>query len=127
MKNKYYNKRVLTWETPLTSSERDVILKWICDIHVVEWYTTKLMQYPIENTEVQDKIQEIYLMLCEIPQEKWDGLYKQGRFAISGYVTGVIHQQIISANSLCYKKYNRYKERFQTKDELFWETYNDEH
>lgn len=127
MKNKFYNARVLTRETPLKSNERDIIVQWICDIHVVEWYTTQLLHQPYEDAEVQDKIQEIYLMICEVPQEKWDELYKQGKYAVSAYVTGIIHQQIVSDNSAIYKKYNRHKERFQTKDDLFWETYSDEY
>lgn len=127
MKNKFYNARVLTKQTPLKSNERDIIVQWICDIHVVEWYTTQLLHQPYEDAEVQDKIQEIYLMICEVPQEKWDELYKQGKYAVSAYVTGIIHQQIISANSLCYKKYNKHKEIFTTKDDLFWETCSDEY
>lgn len=127
MKNKFYNARVLTKQTPLKSNERDVIVQWIYDIHVVEWYTTQLLHQSYNDTEVQDKIQEIYLMICEVSQEKWNELYKQGKYAISAYVTGIIHQQIVSDNSDVYKKYNRHKERFLIKDDLFWETYSDEY
>lgn len=126
MKNKYYEFKVLSADLPLKSEKKDDIIQWIFDIHIVEWYTTYLLKKSMENEDVQDKIQEIYLMICEVPQKKWNELYSQGRFAISGYVTGIIHQQLISTTSKIYKKYEKYNETFQTKDDIFWETYDEE-
>ena len=126
MKNKYYEFKVLSADLPLKSDKKDDIIQWIYDIHIVEWYTTYLLKKTMENEEVQDKIQEIYLMICEVPQKRWNELYSQGRFAISGYVTGIIHQQLISKTSKIYKKYGKYNETFQTKDDVFWTTYDEE-
>lgn len=127
MKNKYYPYKVKTSELPLTSYEKDVVIKWIYDTHLVEWYTTYLMKKSIEEDGVEDRIQELFLMICEIPEEKWKGLYAQGQYAISAYVTGIIHQQIISVNSAIYKKYTKYEATQVTQDELFWEKYAEEH
>lgn len=127
MKNKYYPYKVKTSELPLTSGEKDVVIKWIYDTHLVEWYTTYLMKKSIEEDGVEDIIQELFLMICEIPEEKWKGLYAQGQYAISAYVTGIIHQQIISVNSAIYKKYTKYEATQVTQDELFWEKYAEEH
>lgn len=126
MKNNYYEFKVLSADLPLKSDKKDDIIQWIYDIHIVEWYTTYLLKKTMENEEVQDKIQEIYLMICEVPQKRWNELYSQGRFAISGYVTGIIHQQLISKTSKIYKKYGKYNETFQTKDDVFWTTYDEE-
>jgi len=126
MKNNYYEFKVLSADLPLKSDKKDDIIQWIYDIHIVEWYTTYLLKKTMENEEVQDKIQEIYLMICEVPQKRWNELYSQGRFAISGYVTGIIHQQLISKTSKIYKKYGKYNETFQTKDDIFWATYDEE-
>lgn len=126
MKNNYYEFKVLSADLPLKSDKKDDIIRWIYDIHIVEWYTTYLLKKTMENEEVQDKIQEIYLMICEVPQKRWNELYSQGRFAISGYVTGIIHQQLISKTSKIYKKYGKYNETFQTKDDIFWATYDEE-
>ena len=127
MKNKYYPYKVKTSELPLTSYEKDVVIKWIYDTHLVEWYTTYLMKKSIEEDGVEDRIQELFLMICEIPEEKWKGLYAQGQYAISAYVTGIIHQQIISVNSAIYKKYTKYEAIETIQDELFWEKYVEEH
>lgn len=126
MKNNYYEFKVLSADLPLKSDKKDDIIQWIYDIHIVEWYTTYLLKKTMEDEEVQDKIQEIYLMICEVPQKRWNELYSQGRFAISGYVTGIIHQQLISKTSKIYKKYGKYNETFQTKDDIFWATYDEE-
>ena len=126
MKNNYYEFKVLSADLPLKSDKKDDIIQWIYDIHIVEWYTTYLLKKTMENEEVQDKIQEIYLMICEVPQKRWNELYSQGKFAISGYVTGIIHQQLISKTSKIYKKYGKYNDTFQTKDDVFWQTYDEE-
>ena len=49
MKNKYYPYKVKTGELPLTSGEKDVVIKWIYDTHLVEWYTTYLMKKLMEE------------------------------------------------------------------------------
>lgn len=119
-KNKYYQEKVLTGELPLQDGKRDTIIKWLYDCHLVEWYSTYLLRLPLTSKDMQDKIQELYLMICEIPQEKWDFLYMQGKFSISAYVTGIIHQQLISTTSSIYKKYKNYRNHEITQDENFW-------
>lgn len=125
-RNKFFDDRVHTGEIPLKDGNRDTIVQWIYDIRIVEWYTTYLLHRRIEELDVEDKIQEIYAMICDIPQEKWDELYEQGRFSISAYVTGIVHQQIVSSTSRVYFKYNRYLEIMKTMDDLFWDKYNEE-
>lgn len=125
-KNKWYDKSVLTEVLPLTGSDRETVIKWIYDIHIVEWYSTYLLKKEIDD-DLADKIQEIYLMICELSQKKIDYLYNQGVYAISAYVTGIIHQQLISKTSDIYYKYGKYNTTQLTQDELFWEKYNDEH
>ena len=57
MKNKYYPYKVKTSELPLTSDERDVVIKWIYDTHLVEWYTTYLMKKSMEEDGVEVVVQ----------------------------------------------------------------------
>lgn len=125
-KNKYYDKQCLTSEIKLKKSDRDSIIKWIYDTHIVEWYSTYLLKKHIDD-DLADKIQEIYLMICEIEQDKWDELFEQGQYAISAYVTGIIHQQLWSSTSAIYYKYGKYNLTEFTQDEIFWEKYNDEY
>ena len=125
-RNRFFADRVHTAEIPLKDGKRDTIVQWIYDIRIVEWYTTFLLHKEITELDVEDKIQEIYAMICDISQEKWDELYEQGKYSISAYVTGIVHQQIVSATSRVYFKYNRYLEVMKTMDDLFWEKYYEE-
>ena len=127
VKNKYYKELVHTADMDLPSGDRETVLTWIYNTHLVEWYSTYILQKPYEDDLVQDLIGELYLIICEIKEEKWKELYAQGQYAVSAYVTGIIHQQIISVNSAIYKKYTKHEAIETIQDELFWEKYVEEH
>ena len=122
-KNWNYSKKVKTGEIPLKSSNRDDVLIWLTKTHLIEWYTTYLLKRDIDSCDVKDKIQDIYLEICSVPQEKWNDLYEQGVYSISAYVSGLIHRQIVSDTSKVYLKYNRYRERFVTMEDSFWQSF----
>jgi len=127
VKNKYYNEWVHTADLDLSDGSRDSILTWIYKTNLVPWYATYILQKPYEDDLVQDLIGELYLIICEIKEEKWNELYQQGKFAISGYVTGIVKQQLWSDSSTIYHKYYKYYNRYITMDEDFWLQYGDEH
>jgi hypothetical protein len=122
-KNRFYNGTVKTAEIPLKDGNVNTIIQWMVDTHLVEWYVTYLLKKTLDDEDVEDKIQDIYLMILEIPQEKWDDLFEQGQFSVSGYITGIIHQQIKSGNSRIYRDYNKYHERNKRMDDDFWKIY----
>lgn len=125
-RNKYYDEWVHTADLPLESSDRDTILTWLYKSNIVPWYVTYLMEKTIDNPDVQDYIGEIYLMLAEITQEKWDELFAQGKFAVSGYVTGIIKFQICSMHSKIWTKYAKRAEKEKIMNDEFWTTYDEE-
>lgn len=122
-KNRFYKGTVKTAEIPLKDGNVNTIIQWMVDTHLVEWYVTYLLKKTLDDEDVEDKIQDIYLMILEIPQEKWDDLFEQGQFSVSGYITGIIHQQIKSGNSRIYRDYNKYHERNKRMDDDFWKIY----
>ena len=122
-KNIYYNGYVKTGEIPLKDSNIETIVQWLYDTHLVEWYVTYLLKKRLEDEDVEDKIQDIYVYVMETPQEKWDDLFEQGQFSVSGYVTGIIHQQLITDNSKVYRKYNKHHQIETRMDDVWWETY----
>ena len=125
-KNIYYPYGVNDEIEPKSNSREDII-EWIFKTHIIEFYTTYLLKKTIEdNPDVEDKIQELYLMVCELPDEKLKDLFEQGKHSILAYVTGVVHQQLITTNSKIYRKYEQRKKKEITKDEIFWETYDEE-
>ncbi len=126
-KNKWYKEWVHTADLELKDGNRDTIIEWIYKSNLVPWYVTYILEKPIDNEYVQDCIGELYLMICEIPQEKWDKLYEQGKMSISAYITGIIQQQVISTNSRIYKLLGKHKAMEIIKKEEFWIAYADEH
>ncbi len=95
--------------------DRDEILEYIYNLNFVEGYSRQLA-----NTDdwdiIEDIIQEIYLQLCEVSNEKWQNLLKQGTTndsfkAVRGYVAGLIHRNIRSKNSRAYYKLKRHWEK----------------
>lgn len=126
-RNKWYKGLVHTAELDLKSGDRDEVLQWLYDTELVPWYATYVLQKPYEEDLVQDLIGELYLIICEVKEEKWKELFKQGKFAISGYVTGIIHQQLVSATSKIYHKYYKHYHHEITKDDVFWTQYEEEH
>ena len=126
-KNKYYDEWVHTADLELKDGDRQTILEWIYKTNIVPWYATYILQKPYEDDLVQDLIGELYLIICEIKQEKWDKLYEQGKFAISGYVTGIIKQQLYSDSSAIYYKFYKHAQKEIIMDEDFWIQYGEEH
>lgn len=124
-KNKQYIEYVHN-KLPLKSGDRDTILQWIYDLNIIEWYIKHLTHKATDDLDTQDKIQEIYAFLCEVPQDKWDFLYMQGKRSIVAYVTGLVHRQVISTSSKCYKKYDRHNKREVLMDDVFWGGQDDE-
>lgn len=122
-RNDYYDNKVMMDCIPLKDGKRDTIVQWIYDIHVVEWCVTYWMRKRMTEDIVKDKVQDIYLMICEKTQEEWDELYAQGNYSIGAYVAGMCHKQIKSNKSYCYKKYDGYSKKFNLMDEKFWEEY----
>lgn len=127
VRNKYYKEWVHTADLELPSDDRETVLTWIYKTNLVPWYATYILEKPYENDLVQELIGELYLIICEIKEEKWKELYQQGKFAISGYVTGIIKQQLYSATSDIYYKYYRYANKEIRMDDEFWNRYGDEH
>lgn len=117
--NNFYDKKV-AYLQPLNSSDRDEVVKWLYDSHLIEWWITRLSRATLDNDDVADKVQDIYEMVLSVPQEKWDSLYDDGACLISAYVVGLIKRQLISDKSYIYKKYNKYNSTFFTQDETFW-------
>lgn len=123
-KNKYYPYGVDDTKQ-IKSNDRKDIIDWVYYTHIVEFYVTYLLKQTIDYADVQDKIQEFYVMICEIPDAKLQDLYRQGKHSILAYITGMIHQQLITTNSRIYYKYVQYNKKEINKDELFWELYEE--
>ena len=95
--------------------EKNEIIQYIHDLNFVDSYVRKLAN-STHWPQIEDCIQEIYLQLLEVPQDKWDNLLSQGTKtdsfkAVRGYISGVIYRNIKSLNSRLYYKLFKHNER----------------
>lgn len=112
---------------PLKDGSKDTIITWLYNINLIHKCIKKLKRklWNLNEDDIEDKIQDIYLMLAEKPQEEWDELYIQGKYCIMAYVAGLVKHQFISDTSDCYRKYDRHNSIEQTKSEEFWKDYEE--
>lgn len=108
-----------------TSSNRNDIITWLQSIGLVDNYIKKLEYADVDPETVQDEIQEIWLYICEIEQNKWDQLYYQGATAIKAYISGLIYRHIHSNTSLIYNKYKKPYLFFKHLSEDSWNVFDE--
>lgn len=126
-RNRYYDEWVHTADLPLNSSDRDVVIEWLYKSNLIPWYVTYLYELPIEHSLVQESIGELWLIISEVKQEKWNELYEQGKMCVSAYVTGIIRQQVVSLNSRIYHKIVKPSSMEGVRSEQYWVNYAEEH
>ena len=88
---------------------RDEILVELYNTQFVENYAKKFVKgNDIENLE--DEIQELYLIAAEIPEERLISMYRaDGINGVRRFMAGVIHRQMNSTTSLIHSKYRKHK------------------
>lgn len=108
---------------PIKSGKKEDIIDYIIYTELIPNYVRKLEYW--NNNDIDDMIQDIYLYLLEMPQDKWDKLYEQGKTAVMAYVSGVVYRSIHSANSPIYKKYKK-KLKYEVKiSEQAWNVFDE--
>ena len=94
---------------------RDEILRYIYDLNFVENYAKKLANTD-DWYQIDDIISDLWLQICEIPEEKWDKLLSQGTkkdsfYAVRGFVSGLIYRNVKSKNSKLYYHLKKHWEK----------------
>lgn len=94
---------------------RDEVLEYIYNLQFIQNYTRKLANCDDWNL-IDDIVQDIFLQLCEVPEEKWQTLLSQGTKndsfkAVRGYVSGLVYRNVKSKNSKVYYHLKKHSER----------------
>lgn len=88
---------------------RDKVLDYLIKSNFVTSYTKKLV-YPSDKEDLQeDFIQEVWLQLCEISEEKWAELYNRRPnqdefYDVRNWVSVIIRNTVRSTTSAAYRK-----------------------
>lgn len=94
---------------------RNEVLQYIFDLQFVQNYTRKLANSDDWDI-IEDIIQDIFLQLCEVSDDKWQNLLNQGTKndsfkAVRGYVSGLVYRNVKSKNSKVYYHLKKHSER----------------
>lgn len=107
---------------------RDKILDELVKSGFIEWYTLQLMSktsgFIVQtDEEYQEYIQEIWLQICEIQEDKLIDLYNENK--LKAYVSGLIHRNVKSNTSPAYTHIRKQNNKYIRKSDDDWEKYSD--
>ena len=107
---------------------RDKILDELVKSGFIEWYTLQLMSktsgFIVQtDEEYQEYIQEIWLQICEIQEDKLIDLYTENK--LKAYVSGLIHRNVKSNTSPAYTHIRKQNNKYIRKSDDDWEKYSD--
>ena len=107
---------------------KEKILNELVKSGFIEWYTLQLMSKTSgfilqTDEEYQEYIQEIWLQICEIQEDKLIDLYKENK--LKAYVSGLIHRNVKSNTSPAYTHIRKQNNKYIRKSDDDWEKYSD--
>lgn len=107
---------------------RDKILDELVKSGFIEWYTLQLMSktsgFIVQtDEEYQEYIQEIWLQICEIQEDKLIDLYNENK--LKAYISGLIHRNVKSNTSPAYTHIRKQNNKYIRKSDDDWEKYSD--
>lgn len=122
----YYGEKFLEMlKTKPKSNDRTDIIEWLHYTGLVDNYIKRLEYKDIDEEVLNDEIQEVWLMICEIPQDKWDQLYIQGTTPIKAFIAGLVYRQIHSNTSPVYNKYKKNYSKEKHLSDKCWEVFDE--
>lgn len=104
---------------------RDKVLDYLIKSNFVTSYTKKLV-YPSDKEDLQeDFIQEVWLQLCEISEEKWAELYNRRPnqdefYDVRNWVSVIIRNTVRSTTSAAYRKLKKQATVATVVDDCTW-------
>ena len=107
---------------------REKILDELVKSCFIEWYTLQLMSktsgFIVQtDDEYQEYIQEIWLQICEIQEDKLIDLYTENK--LKAYISGLIHRNVKSNTSPAYTHIRKQNNKYIRKSDDDWEKYSD--
>ena len=111
-------------------SIREEVLNYLISTNLVENYIKKIgLSCDLEIYD--DVVQECWLQICEITEQKWIDLISQGTekdkyTKCRAYCSGLIYKNIRSDSSKLYNKLKKHKQYEYTKDDIVWDKFRNE-
>lgn len=100
VQKKYYRKLI---NTPFPEEySREGVLQYIADTEVVEQFTKGYLKKNLKDYLTEEYMQEIWVQICQLPEEKLKDLYWQGPVSLRAFIIQMIKQNCISIKSRAY-------------------------
>lgn len=93
----------------MTIPDKPTILQELYDTGFIPAYCRTVNRGKYNDTDIEDIEQEVWLIVCSMPEERLQFLYNQGK-GINGvrrFCSGIISRQINSVTSPIYRTYKR--------------------
>ena len=105
---------------------REKVLKYLYDCGYVKYYVKKIL-YPEDIEDFyEDYLQEVWVALCEISEEKWQELYNRRPnqdefYDIRNWVSVLIRNTVRSTTSSAYRKLKKQSTIAQNLNKEEWD------
>lgn len=124
-RNPYYDKELWHFAPFPSEYTRDGVIQYLIDTNLVEWYITKLLRRRIDDYKTQEYVQECWLQILKIKDERLKELWYQGYPAVTAFVSGLIHQNVVSVQSPAYWHVFKCNKRLIHVDGDIWDEVSD--
>ena len=105
-----------TDENPLT---KERLMNWLADTGWVEGHIRKQIS-PLDVKYTEDYIQEVWLQILEVPEEKIMSIWYKGKGKFTNYIKAIIMNNIYSNSSHLYRNIRAGQENVYHLDEVGW-------
>ena len=105
---------------------RDEILNYLIKSNFVTSYTKKLVYSSDKDNLQDDYIQEVWLQLCEVKDEKWQEIMNNNKnsdpmYGVRNFVSVIIKNTVRSVTSSAYRKLKKQSTVADNLNEEEWE------
>ena len=116
--------KVYKWLEPLEDTEENPITRqrlvdWMSKTGYVEGYIHKKIS-PMDKMYVEDYIQECWIQILEVPDDKMVEIYRKGKGKFTNYIKTLINNNIRSRVSHLYKNIRADKKNELYLDDAEW-------
>jgi hypothetical protein len=110
-----------TEDNPLT---KDRIMNWMASTGFIEGFI-RIKSHALDKPFLDDYIQEVWVQILQVPEEKILFLYRAGKGRFTNYIKSLIMNNIHSTCSILYKNIRQSRTREVYLDESQWEYFTE--
>lgn len=120
-RNPYCKKELWHFAPFPVEYDREELINYIINTNLVEWYTCKLFKKTVDDYYVQEYIQEIWVQILQLSDDKLRQLWNQGYPAVTAFISTIIKNNVISVKSPSYMHIKNHLDKYIHVDNDVWD------